>query len=123
MTPAGRVANVSRAFADRNSLRTGNLTGNLQNSGEFTPFVVPARLIAWQYQEVGVNSLFREPREFLPEKQGIRPKGIGASTSLQVLGVQGHFVLAARTGCKDIGCSVPGWVIARRKNSDRAKRD
>jgi hypothetical protein len=68
------------AFADRNSLLAGNLTGNLQNPAEFTPFRMPARLIAPQYQEVGVNSLFPETQGTSAEKQGIGSKEIGVST-------------------------------------------
>ncbi len=112
---------ISCACAGRISLRTGNLTGNLHNIGEFTPFWVPARLIVPQYQEVAVNSLFREPREFLPEKQGIRSKDI--------IGYRCKYM-----GCKDIRCSMEDRVAktlgarceggyCAAKDSRRAKRD
>ena len=38
MARAGRVAHISCAFADRNSLLAGNLTGNSQNRAEFASF-------------------------------------------------------------------------------------
>jgi hypothetical protein len=72
----------------------GNLTGNLQNPGEFTPFRVPARLIAPQFQDVGGE--FPVPwhaGNFCPRnRESIR------RTSLQVHGMQGQF----RARCKDM---------------------
>jgi hypothetical protein len=44
------MSDISRAFADRNSLLAGNLAGNLQNRAEFALFGVPARLVRVKYQ-------------------------------------------------------------------------
>jgi hypothetical protein len=38
----GKIAHIPCALTDRNSQRTGNLTGNLQNSAEFALFGLPA---------------------------------------------------------------------------------
>jgi hypothetical protein len=80
----------------------GNLAGNLQNPAEFKPFRMPARLIAPQYQEVGVNSLSPETQGTSAKNQGIGSKDIGASTwGARTFGararVQGHWVPVGRT--------------------------
>jgi hypothetical protein len=118
MTRAGRIAGVSCAFADRNSLLAGNLAGYLQNPTEFKPFRLPARLIAPRYQEVGGQFPAPGRPRTSAGKQGVRSKGHRCKD----MGVQGHSVLAARTwvqGHRVLGARM-GHCQAR--DSARSKR-
>jgi hypothetical protein len=65
---SGAFLCFSCTFAGRNSLRTGNLTGNLQNSAESAPFGLPPRLDLLTYQYVKREfPVPEENRNFLRE--------------------------------------------------------
>jgi hypothetical protein len=58
----------SCTFVGRNSLLAGNLTGNLENTGEFAPFGLPPRLDLLTYQYVKREfPVSGENRNFLRE--------------------------------------------------------
>jgi hypothetical protein len=63
---AVKISDISYAFAARNSLLAGNLTGNFQNPAQFAPFLLNARLDHLTYQYVRREfPVPRDNKEFL----------------------------------------------------------
>ena len=96
MTRAGRVVHISCAFAGRNSLLAGNLTGNLQNCAGFAFFQATGAADRVTYQDVRHEfPVPGENREFRGITGNIR----------QEIRSEGHGCLV-RARCEARRCSV-----------------